>query len=79
MIVLAASVTENNAGTQTLDQVKASHPTITKTWVDAGFKNKFVEHAAGLGIDAEVVPRTSRSKAFTWSNGDGSWSAPWAG
>ncbi len=64
VIVMAASASENHAGIQTLDQVKAIHPTITKTWVDAGFKNKFVEHAATLGIDAEVVPRNTEVKGF---------------
>jgi hypothetical protein len=40
-----------------LDQVHTRHPTITKTWVDAGYKNTFLAHAASLGIHAEVVPR----------------------
>ncbi|MEV0975212.1 IS5 family transposase [Microtetraspora glauca] len=62
--VCAASVSENHAGTRVLDQAKAAHPTITKTWVDAGFKTQFVEHAAALGIDAEVVPRNSDVKGF---------------
>jgi hypothetical protein len=62
VIVIAASVTENKAGIQVLDQVKATYPTITKTWVDAGFKNQFVEHAAEIGVDAEVVPRKQRGQ-----------------
>jgi transposase len=64
VIVMAASVTENHAGIQALDQAKASYPTITKTWVDAGFKNQFVEHAATLGIDAEIVPRNTETRGF---------------
>lgn len=64
VIVIAASVTENTAGIQVLDQVKALHPTITKTWVDAGFKSQFVEHAAEIGIDAEVVPRNAEVRGF---------------
>ncbi len=64
VIVMAASVTDNSAGIQVLDQVKAVYPTITKTWVDAGFKTKFVEHAATLGIDAEVVPRNTEVRGF---------------
>ncbi|MET9341784.1 IS5 family transposase [Nonomuraea sp. NPDC003804] len=62
--VCAASVSENHAGTRVLDQVKVAHPTITKTWVDAGFKTRFAEHAAALGIDAEIVPRNSGVKGF---------------
>lgn len=64
VIVMAASATENTAGIQALEQVKATHPTVTKTWVDAGFKTKFVEHAATLGIDAEVVPRNTNVRGF---------------
>jgi transposase len=64
VIVLAASVSENNAGIRVLNQAKAIHPTITKAWVDQGFKNRFVEHAATLGIDAEVVTRNPEARGF---------------
>jgi transposase len=64
VIVCAASISENQAGIQVLDQAKAAHPTITKTWVDAGFKTQFVEYAAALGVDAEVVPRKTDTKGF---------------
>ncbi len=64
MTVCAASVSENHAGTRVLDQAKAAHPTIAKTWVDASFKTQFAEHAAALGIDAEIVPRESDIKGF---------------
>jgi transposase len=63
-IVCAASVSENQAGIQVLNQAKEIHPTIVKTWVDAGFKTQFVEHAAALGVDAEVVPRNVEVKGF---------------
>ncbi|HUZ01132.1 MAG TPA: IS5 family transposase [Thermomicrobiaceae bacterium] len=65
VIVLAASVTDNNAGIRAINQAKADHPAIVKTWVDTGFKNKFVEHAATLGIDAEVVPRNEQVRGFS--------------
>ncbi len=64
VVVMAASLTENHAGIQVLDQAAAAHPTITKVWVDAGFKNAFVEHAAALGVDAEIVPRNTEVKGF---------------
>lgn len=64
VIVMAASVTENQAGIQALDQLKAAYPSVVKTWVDAGFKNQFVEHAATLGIDAEIVPRNAETRGF---------------
>jgi transposase len=64
VIVVAACVSENKAGIAVLDQVKALHPSITKTWVDTGFKNQFVEHAATLGVDAEVVNRNAQARGF---------------
>jgi hypothetical protein len=64
VIVCAASTSENKVGIQVLDQAKQLHPTITKTWVDQGFKNQFIEHGAALGIDVEVVPRNSDVKGF---------------
>jgi transposase len=65
VIVFAASITDNNAGIAALGQAKADHPTIVKAWVDTGFKNKFVEHAATLGIDAEVVRRNEQVRGFS--------------
>jgi transposase len=53
------------AGIQVLDQVKYQHPTVTKAWVDQGFKNQFVEHAAAVGIDAEVVTRDPGTRGFS--------------
>ena len=38
---------------------------MVKTWVDTGFKNKFVEHAATFGIDAEVVHRNGQVRGFS--------------
>src|SRR5882757_29903 len=64
VIVCAASVHENKAGIRVLNQAKALHPTITKVWVDQGFKNQFVEHAATLGINAEVVTRNPEARGF---------------
>jgi transposase len=64
VVVCAASVSENNAGIRAITQAKALHPTITKAWVDTGFKNQFVEHAATLGIAAEVVHRNPEARGF---------------
>ena len=64
VIVCAASTSENKAGIQVLDHIKQQHPTITKAWVDQGFKNQFIEHGAALGINVEVVPRNSNVKGF---------------
>ena len=64
VIVAAASLSDNAIGVRLLDQTHHSHPTITKAWVDAGFKVTTVEHGATLGIDVEVVPRNSDAKGF---------------
>jgi transposase len=53
--VTAASLSENAVGIQLLDQAKKTYPTISKSWVDTGFKNAAIEHGASLGIDVEVV------------------------
>jgi transposase len=65
VIAFAAPITDNNAGTAAINQAKTDHPTIVKTRVDTGFKNKFVEHAATLGIDAEVVRRNEQIRGFS--------------
>ncbi|MEU6534208.1 IS5 family transposase [Streptomyces sp. NPDC046928] len=64
VVVCAASVSENQAGIQVLDQAKAAHPTLAATWVDTGFKNQFAEHAATLGVNAEVVHRDPETRGF---------------
>lgn len=64
VIVCAASLTDNHIGTRLLDQAKAAHPSLTKAWVDAGFKHKAVEHGATLGIDVEIVPRKANTPGF---------------
>ncbi|WP_425465067.1 transposase [Nonomuraea longispora] len=62
--VTAASLSENAVGIQLLNDVKETHPTITKAWVDTGFKNAAVEHGARLGIDVEVVNRNPDVRGF---------------
>jgi transposase len=64
VIVTAASLSDNTVGIRLLDQAKAAHPTITKAWVDTGFKNTVVEHGARLGIDVEVVSRDAEKRGF---------------
>ena len=65
VVVTAASVSDNAIGTDLLDHTKHTYPTLTKSWVDAGFKTTMVEHGATLGIDVEVVTRTPGVKGFT--------------
>ena len=63
--VTAASLSENALGIRLLDQAKKTYPTISKSWVDTGFKKAVVEHGASLGIDVEVVNRNPEPADFT--------------
>lgn len=63
--VTAASISDNEAGMQLLTRVATSHPTISKAWVDTGYKKKAIEHGASLGIDVDVVPRNEQVKGFS--------------
>ncbi|MEW1870452.1 IS5 family transposase [Streptomyces caelestis] len=62
--VTAAGLPENALGIRLLDQAKETYPTISKSWVDTGFKNAVVEHGARLGIDVEVVNRNPEARGF---------------
>ncbi|MBO3744421.1 IS5 family transposase [Actinoplanes flavus] len=65
VIVTAASISDNAIGMDLLDRTATKYPTITKTWVDAGFKVKTVEHGATLGIDVEVVTKDPQAQGFS--------------
>ncbi|WP_406071164.1 IS5 family transposase [Micromonospora sp. NBC_01638] len=65
VIVTAASASDNTIGMDLLDRATAAHPTLTKTWVDAGFKNRVVEHGAALGVDVEIVTKDPQVKGFS--------------
>jgi transposase len=41
------------------------HPTLTKAWVDTGFKAQAVEHGAALGVDVEIVTKDPQVKGFS--------------
>lgn len=62
--VAAAGLSDNVIGKGLLDQTKSAYPTISKTWVDAGFKNALIEHGATLGIDVEVASRKAETRGF---------------
>jgi transposase len=64
VIVTAASLSENAVGVRLLDHVTSTYPTISKSWVDTGFKNTVVEHGARLGVDVEVVSRDAQKRGF---------------
>ncbi|CAL9425276.1 IS5 family transposase [Streptomyces sp. enrichment culture] len=65
VLVTAASVQDSDAGRDLVEHIAAEHPTVRKTWVDGGYRQHLVEHAATLGIDMEIVQRTPGTRGFT--------------
>ncbi len=64
VMVTAANISDNEAGKALLTRIAADHPTISKAWVDSGYKVKAVEHGATLGIDVDVVPTPAQGRGF---------------
>lgn len=64
VVVVAASVHDNQIGNALLDKVAAHNPSVVKAWVDAGFKDDVAIHGAVLGIDVEVVRRNPADVGF---------------
>lgn len=65
VLVTAAGVQDSTAGRTLLEQAAADHPGLRKVWVDGGYRKHFVEHAATLGIDLQIVQRTPGTRGFT--------------
>jgi len=65
VLVTAAGVQDSTAGRTLLEQAATDHPSLRKVWVDGGYRKHFVEHAAALGIDLEIVQRTPGTRGFT--------------
>lgn len=76
VLVTAASVQDSVAGTRLLDQVATEHPGIRKVWVDGGYRQHLVEHAATLGIDMQITARTPGPGASPPYRSGGRWSGP---
>ncbi|MDY7091177.1 MAG: IS5 family transposase [Actinomycetota bacterium] len=64
VVVTAASVTDTAIGVRLLDKVVEHTPTVTRAWVDAGFKHDLGIHGAVLGVDVEVVKRSDTKPGF---------------
>ena len=64
VVVTAASITDNAIGIKLLDKVAEHTPTVTRAWVDAGFKQDVAVHGAVLGIDVEIVKRSDTGQGF---------------
>jgi transposase len=64
VVVMAAGVHDNRAGTALLDKVADRAPTVTKALVDQGFKQQVVAHGKTLGVDVEIVERNPQDTGF---------------
>lgn len=64
VLVTAAGVEDSVAGERLLDRIAADHPGLCKGWAGRGCREYLVGHAAGLGIDLEVVCRASGTWGF---------------
>ena len=67
--MLKAFVTEANYQDGTvarwlIDLVAQRYPRLKKIWADAAYRGQFVERAAQLGIDVEIVRRTEAQSGF---------------
>ncbi len=65
VLVTAAGVQDSTAGRPLLERAATDHPTLRMVWVDGGHRKHFVEHAAALGIDLEIVQRPPGARGFT--------------
>jgi transposase len=65
VLVTAASVQDSVAGTTLIDQLAVTHPALHKLWVDGGYRQHIVEHAATVGIDMQIVQRPPGGRGFT--------------
>ena len=65
VLVTAASVSDNTIGADLLERATHTYPTLTKAWVDAGFKTTVVEYGASLGVDVETVIKDPQVQGFS--------------
>nr|WP_225991501.1 transposase [Actinomadura montaniterrae] len=59
------SVQDSVAGTTLINQIAGRQPALRTIWVDGGYRQHPVEHAAALGIDMQIVQRPPGARGFT--------------
>jgi transposase len=64
VLVTAASVHDTAGGRDLVKQLAAGFPTVTKAWVDSGYKKSVAETGVVEGIDVEVVVKDPAVKGF---------------
>jgi hypothetical protein len=64
IVVTAASVQDTTGGLPVIDTLAGAHPSVTKAWVDSGYKRSVIEAGAAQGIDVEVITKDPEKKGF---------------
>jgi transposase len=64
LMVTAASLQDTTGGRALMDTLAADHPSVTKAWVDSGYKRSVIERGAAYNIDVEVVSKAAGQKGF---------------
>jgi len=64
VMVTAASVQDTTGGRTLIETLADRHPSVTKAWVDSGYKKSVVEAGAARGVDVEVVSKEPGQKGF---------------
>jgi transposase len=65
VLVTAASVQDATGGVPLIEALATTYPSVTKAWVDSGYKRSVVEKAAANNIDVEVVTKDPDTKGFS--------------
>lgn len=64
IMVTAGSVQDTTGGRDLMQMLADRHPSVSKAWVDSGYKKSVVEAGAARGIDVEVVSKEPGQKGF---------------
>ena len=64
VMVTAASIQDTTGGRELIEMVADQHPSVTKVWVDCGYKKSVLQAGAGRGVDVEVVSKQPGQKGF---------------
>lgn len=64
VVVTAAGISDTAGGKKVLETLAATHTTIRRVWVDAGYQQGAIDAAAAHGIRLQVVTKTPGQKGF---------------
>lgn len=64
VMVTAASIQDTTGGRLLMDAVGVGYPSVTKAWVDSGYKRSVIDRGAEYSIDVEVVSKSEGQKGF---------------